>query len=94
MLDEPLAPGDARRLIRAIVTTGAVRFGSHALDEMAKDGLTDAEVLHVLRSGVVRAGEWERGSWRHRVDAGLVTVVVAFVSEATLRIVTAWRRER
>jgi hypothetical protein len=91
MLTEPLAPTDARTLIHAIVATGTVIFSSHARDEMAADGIDRATVLFVLRGGVVEPAELERGSWRYRVRAAGVYVVVAFRAEDKLVVVTAWR---
>jgi hypothetical protein len=42
-------------------------------------------------AGVVEPGEFERGTWRYRVRAGHVVVVVAFHSSTRLRVVTAWK---
>lgn len=91
---EPLARDAARRLIRNILSDGVVRFSSHALDEMYKDELTTPDVLNILRSGVVEAPELERGTWRYRVRGRAAYVVVAFRSELSLVVITAWRLER
>ena len=61
---------------------------------MARDALTTVDGVNVLRSGVVEPPEWEDGSWRYRVRAGRVTVVVVFRSEQALVLVTAWRSPR
>ncbi len=91
MLAEPLAPTDARTMIQAILARGTVVFSSHAQEEMTADGIDRATVLFVLRGGVVEPAELERGSWRYRVRAARVFVVVAFRSKAKLVVVTAWR---
>lgn len=88
---EPLRPEEARRLLREILATGEVVFTNHALDEMAQDGISQAEAIGVLRSGVVEPAEFERGSWRYRVRARRTYVVATFRSEATVVVVTAWR---
>ena len=88
---EPLSPAEARKLLRAIITSGDLGFSSHALDEMEQDGLTEVEVRSVLRSGVVEPAEFERGSWRHRVRTQRICVVAAFRSEIDAIVVTAWR---
>lgn len=93
MLDEPLSPPAARRLILAILLGGEVRFTSHALAEMAKDGITRDDVLALLRGGIVEPGEIERGSWRYRVRVAATYVVVAFRSELALLVITAWRKK-
>jgi hypothetical protein len=78
--------------LRAILASGEVVFTSHALDEMEQDGISQADAIGVLRSGVVEPAEFERGSWRYRVRAHHRThVVVAFRSELAAVVVTAWR---
>ena len=88
--EEPLRPAEARVLLRTILATGEVIFTNHALDEMAQDGISQAEAIGVLRSGVVEPAEFERGSWRYRVRARR-TYVASFRSEAAAVVVTAWR---
>jgi hypothetical protein len=90
-LTEPLRPADARKVLRAILASGDVGFTSHALDEMEQDGISQAEAIGVLRSGIVEPAEFERGSWRYRVHAHRTYVVVAFRSEVAAVVVTAWR---
>lgn len=91
---EPLDRDAAVRLIHRILTVGVTRFSSHALEEMRKDGMTTPDVLNILRSGVVEAPELEHGTWRYRVRGRAAYVVVAFRSELSLVVVTAWRLER
>jgi hypothetical protein len=91
MLAEPLSPPEARRLIREIIENGSVSFSKHAEEELAKDGLTMVDATNVMRGGVVEPGELENGSWRYRMRTARMVVVVAFRSEAELRVVTAWR---
>jgi hypothetical protein len=88
---EPLRPAEARKLLRAILAGGEVVFTSHALDEMEQDGISQADAIGVLRSGVVEPAEFVRGSWRYRVRARRMYVVAAFRSEAAAVVVTAWR---
>lgn len=67
-------------MIRAILADGTVGFPKHAREEMAKDHLTEIDVVNVLRGGAVEPGEWENGSWRYRVRTPRMFVVVAFRS--------------
>lgn len=53
-LTEPLRPGDAKRLLRAILAGGEIGFTNHALDEMKQDGISQADVIGVLRGGAWR----------------------------------------
>jgi len=91
VLTEPLSPDDTKRLVRRILESGVTTFSQHAREEMAKDRLTDVEVLRVLRSGTCERSDWERGTWRYRMRTQQIVVVVAFRSEHALRVVTAWR---
>lgn len=90
-MDEPLTPPAARKLIRSIVAAGNVVFTRHARDEMAKDALTEDDIMNTLRGGWVEPGEWENGSWRYRVCTHRIVAVVAFRSESEQVVVTAWR---
>ena len=91
VMDEPLAPDAAKRLIREILRAGRFIYSRHAKDELLADDLTTVDCENVLRGGVVRPGEFEHGSWRYRVETSQITVVVVFRSEHELVVVTAWR---
>jgi hypothetical protein len=90
-LGAPLRSAEAKKRLRAILADGEVVFTSHTLDEMERDGISQAEAIGVLRSGVVEPAELERGSWRYRVRARRMYVVVTFRSETAAVVVTAWR---
>ena len=94
MKGEPLAPDDAKARIRSIIADGHVTYSRHAQEEMAADGISLVDAVNVLRGGVVRPAELERGTWRYRVQTGRLTVVIAFRSESELAVVTAWRMRR
>ena len=89
-MKEPLTAPEVRKLLQRILATGEVRFTSHALAEM-KDGVTTQDVEAVLRGGVVEPGELVKGTWRYRIRAGGVYVVVTFRSGTLAVVVTAWR---
>jgi len=91
VLREPLSPSSAKQLVRAILESGVYVFSRHAAEEMAKDDLTTADCLNVLRAGVVRTSGYEASSWRYRVQTHRITVVIAFRSASELVVVTAWR---
>lgn len=90
-LDEPLDPPAARPLIRSILSDGSVSFSRHALEEIENDALSEVDVTNVLRGGTVDPAEFENGSWRYRVRTQRIGVVIAFRSETSLVVVTAWR---
>ena len=89
--DEPLGPDAARRLILEILRAGRFIVSRHAREELLADDLTTVDCGNVVRSGFVRPGEFEHGTWRYRVETSQITVVVAFRSGHELVVVTAWR---
>jgi hypothetical protein len=91
MLEEPLDFVAAKALIRSILESGDFRVTDHAFKEMDKDGMTEIDVVNVLRGGVVEGCDFERASWRYRVRTPRFIVVVSFRSESALVVVTAWR---
>ena len=90
-MKEPLSAPGVKKLLRQMLACGEVRFTSHALEEMKKDGITTQDVAAVLRSGVVEPGEQVKGTWRYRIRSSSSYVVVAFRSETVTVVVTAWR---
>ena len=94
MLKEPLDPDRARRLIGAILEKGSVFFSSHSEEALADDDLSTVDAVNVLRGGKVESPEFERGTWRYRVQTQRIVVVVVFRSETEFVVVTAWRIKR
>jgi len=91
---EPFNRNEARKRIQEISRDGVVVFSRHAEEELAKDDLTAVDARNVLRAGkILEEPEWVNGTWRYRVHTARMTVVVAFVSEASLRVITAWRKK-
>lgn len=91
MLDEPFSPLQVRRLIRDVLNDGNLEFSSHALEEMLQDGLSEMDIVNVLRGGWPDPGEYEKGSWRYRISTSRIGVVVAFRDDSWAVVVTAWR---
>lgn len=94
MLQHPLRNEDAKRRIAEILKTGRIGFSNHALEELAKDGLSTVDVTNVLRGGIVEFSEEVKRTWRYRVRTSRMTVVAAFQSDEALTVVTAWRKTR
>src|SRR5260370_41169519 len=96
---EPLDPGDARKAIISIRLNGEVSWdsspNSHFQKEMAADGLTILDCMNVLRGGTVDPAEWndQYEEFRYRVHTSRICVVVSFISEVELFIVTTWRKK-
>lgn len=90
-LKEPLRPDAAKQLIRRILSSGRFTYSRHALEEILADDLTTVDCENILRGGVVRPPEIEKGSWRYRVETSRMAVVIAFRSSEELVVITAWR---
>lgn len=92
-MKEPFSRNEARKRIQAIFREGDVVFSGHAERELANDDLTTIDARNVLRAGkILEQPEFINGSWRYRLHTEKMVVVVAFLSEARLKIVTAWRK--
>lgn len=83
----------ARKRISAILKGGRFTLSRHAREEMAKDNLTEVDVVNVLRGGhITEPAEEVGGTWRYRVHTNTIWAVVAFRGETELVVVTAWRK--
>ena len=98
----PLRATDAKTLLRSLLSQGSIVLpgpGSHLRKEMAADGLSDIDIINVLRGGTVDEAEWENGGWRHHVRTAKICVIVGFEPEPTSSadldaeevIITAWK---
>lgn len=91
-MKEPFNRQEAKKLIQQILKEGITLFSRHAEEELKKDELSVVDATNVLRAGTItEEPELEKGSWRYRVRTERMVVVVAFVSETKLKVVTAWR---
>ena len=91
-MDEPLEQKEASRLAKEILENGVIRYTKHALEEMEKDNLSEADILRTLRAGC-EPPEWENGQWRYRFRSYSVWAVVLFRNEELIVIITAWRKK-
>ncbi len=90
-MDEPLKAEAAKRLVHKILKEGTVTYSQpHAIDRLEKHKMTMVDCENVLRGGAVAEAEWENGAWLY---TNRFTVVVQFLSEDHLLIVTAWRTQ-
>ena len=92
---EPLKSHQIKWLIVESLATGSIRFSDHAREELQNDEMVVADALRVLRGGTISAGEFERGSWRYRIEARKIVVVITFASLSPVItvVVTAWKRK-
>ncbi len=90
---QPLRAREAKSLAKRILSGGRVEFSGHARREMQKDGLLDQDAFFALQAGTWREAEWENGGWRHQVHAVDYVIVVEFIEELELLVVTGWRKK-
>ena len=99
-MKEPLDLDAARKLVRQIITAkGNIafrqNFSIHAKEQADKRKITAGEAYNVLKSGAVVGLDLIDGTWRYKVEASNIRVVVAFRSEdvpaTELVVVTAIR---
>lgn len=58
--------------------------------------MSEQDVTNTIRGGHVKDARgiaFENGSWRYTIETQRMAAVVAFASEETMVIVTAWRIE-
>ena len=91
---EPFKDHEAKRRIKAILNSGRVVYSAHAEAGMKKRNLSRLEIANILRGGRVEPAEEKAGRWTYRVRTNTMYAVVGFLSEDSLRIVTAWRIDR
>ena len=92
---EPFKDHEAKRRIKGILANpaGIVQYSSHAKDQMKTRTLERADILNILRGGKVEPPEEKDGKWAYRVRTNTMYVVIAFLSEHEMRVVTAWRKD-
>jgi hypothetical protein len=91
-MNQPIRANDARKLLRRILINGVVTYSQpHAIDRLKERALSTLDCENVLRAGVVEEAEWNDGGWRHQVRTQRIVVVVEFLSEEEILVVTAWR---
>lgn len=87
---------EARKRVAYIVKKKppSVVISEHARKEAAKDGMTSTDIQNVLlspASKILSDGEFERGSYRYRLETDFMIVVIAFWEDGEgLNVVTTW----
>lgn len=90
-MNQPIRATEARKLLRRILNGGIVTYSQpHAIERLKERALSILDCENVLRAGVVEEAEWSDGGWRHRVRTQKIVVVIEFLSEEEVLIVTAW----
>jgi hypothetical protein len=91
-MNQPFRATEARKLLRRILNNGVVTYAQpHAIDMIKDRKLSILDCENVIRAGAVQEAEWENGGWRHQVRTQKIVVVIEFLSEEEVLVVTAWR---
>jgi len=92
-MDQPLRAPEAKKLLRKILDGGEVTYSQpHAIERMRERGISLADCLNVMRAGVMQEAQLENGGWRHRIETAKIVVVVEFLSDDEVLVVTTWRK--
>ena len=87
----------ARKLVTEITNRFPtnIRYSAHALEELKKDNLTTSDVLNIIKSAdakIIKEPDFEKGSYRYRLETQRIVVVVSFDSPTSFVVITAWRK--
>lgn len=96
---EPFTRAEAKRLASKLLDSGTIRFSGHALVEMARDGLIEADALNAIRHGAShRAMMQTDGTYSYKFTRRDVAFAVSFridgATPVALVVRTAWRIKR
>jgi len=90
--EQPYRKGEAKKLLKKILSEGFVTYSQpHALNRLKERNISILDCENVLRAGVVDEAELDNSAWRHHVRTQKIVVVVEFLSEDEILILTAWR---
>jgi hypothetical protein len=98
--EQKLGINEARKQITKIINQNPenIRFSKHALKELKADGLTTVDALNILKSSnakINQDGEFEKGSFRYRLETSNLMIVVGFWCDGTgINIITAWDKKK
>ena len=90
---------EARKLLGRMIREDGINvlFSKHAREELKKDGLGIDDAISILASTdakILKEAEFEKRTYRYRVETIDFCLVIAFNSEDELIVVTAWRKRK
>jgi hypothetical protein len=86
-------------LAQQLLDAGGIRFSGHALAEMGKDGLIEADAVNTIRHGTAHPATMQTdGTYSYKVTRRDGAVAVSFrfhgATPVALVVRTAWRIRR
>lgn len=94
-IESRLDKTQARKLLSEFFNTdpNLVSYSSHALQRMRERDLMAGDVINVIRSGeIIDEPEFEKNSWRYKVETTRIAVIVAFNNPNHIIVVSTWRK--
>lgn len=68
-------------------------YGNHFRKRLLERRMSLGDILNVLHGGwILMEGEFENGEWRYRVETERMAVVITFLDNVHIRLITCWRR--
>ncbi len=87
-MKSPMNAADAKKLLKRILEFGEVTYSQpHAVDRMKERTLSMVDCENVLRGGKIEPD----GVNRFKVSTNKLTVVIEFISDDEVLVVTVWR---
>ena len=87
-MKSPMNAADAKKLLKRILESGEVTYSQpHAVDRMKERTLSMVDCENVLRGGKIEPD----GVNRFKVSTNKITVVIEFISDDEVLVVTIWR---
>lgn len=86
-----MSPPEARRILRAIVEFGTVRFARHLDKRCQERKILRAQVMYTLERGIVEPAEFENGGYRYRIRGPEAVIVVEIETKTLAVVISAWR---
>ena len=93
-LESRLDKNQALKIIIQLLknTPSLVYFSKHCRIQMKSRDLRVGDIINVLGAGkILNDPEYEKASWRYKVQTQKISVVIALRSPNHIIIVTAWR---
>lgn len=87
-MKSPLSTADAKKLLKKILDSGEVTYSQpHALQRLSERSISMIDCENVLRAGKIEPD----GVSRFKVSTSKITVVIEFLSEDEVLVITVWR---
>lgn len=93
---EPLSAINAKQLLKKIIWSGSQVKTQHFHERMLERAIEDTDIVNTLKYGFVdeRQTAFEDGTYRYQVCTNKITIVIAFVDEDSIVLISVWRNNK